>query len=371
MEAIGTLAGGVAHDFNNLLAVIKASVDLALMDLAPDAPVREELAQTMQAIDRATALTRQLLAFGRRQVLEAQSVEMRDLLSGITKLLDRILGADVTLTLHQTPDVTTVLADPGQLEQVVMNLCVNARDAMPEGGELRLSNERVAIDAEFCATHPWAKPGDYVRLTISDTGVGMDAQTQARIFEPFFTTKAMGRGTGLGLSVVYGIVRQHDGLIHVYSEPGHGTSFKIYLPFHGAPVAAPETGAKSRPVGGTETILLAEDDDVLRVTASRLLQRLGYRVIPAATGKEALGSLAEKGEEIDLVMLDLVMPGMNGVAVYQQTHPEHPRVRFLFTTGYSPDTSHVPGMQSLPGQVLPKPYGLVQLAQAVRRAMEG
>ncbi|MDP3911502.1 MAG: ATP-binding protein, partial [Gemmatimonadales bacterium] len=261
MEAVGTLAGGVAHDFNNLLAAIMATVELALLDLPSDSPVRGDLAEVLEHADRAAALTRQLLAFGRKQVLEPRIVDLNSLVAGIVKMLTRVIGEDVQLVLEETPDQTTVSSDPGQFEQVLMNLCVNARDAMPRGGELAVLTERVLIDEEFCATHPWARPGDYVRLTVSDTGIGMDAATQARIFEPFFTTKAMGRGTGLGLAVVYGIVKQHGGLIHVYSEPGKGTSFRIYFPFRAeVPEAlAPEDAGEL--VGGSERILLAEDDD--------------------------------------------------------------------------------------------------------------
>lgn len=370
MEAVGTLAGGVAHDFNNLLAAIRSTVDLALLDLEAESPVRKDLGEVGGLVDRAAALTRQLLAFGRKQVLEPRALDLNALLSGTVKMLERIIGEDVRLAVHQTTDPTTVLADPGQLEQVLMNLCANARDAMPDGGELAILTERVLIDEHFCETHPWARPGDYVRLTVSDTGVGIDPPTQARIFEPFFTTKELGRGTGLGLAVVYGIVKQHGGLIHVYSELRKGTAFRIYLPFHAGVPEAMAAEATAELVGGTETILLAEDDDALRATETRLLERLGYRVIAAADGREAVEVLGQQGDAIHLAILDVVMPELPGPAVVEQVRPRYPKLRFLLTSGYSPGTSHMTPVQDLPADVLSKPYGIRELARAVRRALD-
>ncbi len=370
MEAIGTLAGGVAHDFNNLLAVIRGTVDLALVGLAPDAPVREDLGEIAETVDRATVLTRQLLAFGRRQVLEPRALDLNALVSDTVKMLTRIMGEDIRLAASQTPEALTVHADPGQLDQVLMNLAVNARDAMPLGGEVTIATERVDIGEDFCASHPWARPGNYARVTVSDTGTGMDAATQSRIFEPFFTTKEMGRGTGLGLAVVYGIVKQHGGMIHVYSEPAKGTAFRIYLPIH---TAAPEPIAltPSAPArGGTETILLAEDDAALRVTATRLLEQLGYQIIAVPNGHEAVRVLRERGDSIQLAVIDVVMPGMGGHRVFEQVHAEHPGLRFIFTTGYSPGTSHTEPIRTLPAEVLAKPYGLQALGQVVRRALD-
>ncbi len=370
MEAVGTLAGGVAHDFNNLLGAIKSTVELILLDLEPSGSLRDELQHVDQIVDRAAQLTRQLLAFGRKQVLEPRSVDLNALVEDTTRMLRRLIGEDIELVVRPTTDPTTVQADPGQIEQVLMNLCVNARDAMPEGGELAILTERVLIDDEFCRTHPWARVGDYVRLTVSDVGAGMDAATLARIFEPFFTTKELGRGTGLGLAVVYGIVKQHGGLIHVYSEVGRGTAFRIYLPFHTAEPEALAAAGAAELVGGTETILLAEDDDVLRATATRLLERLGYHVIAVANGREAIEVLTHRGDVVHLAILDVVMPGAGGIAVLEHVHALHPKVRYLFTTGYSPGTSHMAPLQHLPARVLPKPYGFHALAQAVRRALE-
>jgi PAS domain S-box-containing protein len=370
MEAVGTLAGGVAHDFNNLLAAIRATVELALLDLPPDTPVRAELGEVLEHADRAAALTRQLLAFGRKQVLEPRIVDLKALVAGTVKMLQRVIGADVQLVLHETPDQATASADPGQVEQVLMNLCVNARDAMPRGGELAIQTERVSIDEHFCAIHPWARPGEYVRLTVSDTGVGMDAATQTRIFEPFFTTKAMGRGTGLGLAVVYGIVKQHAGLIHVYSEPGKGTSFRIYLPFRAEMPEAVVLEDDEDLAGGSERLLLAEDDDAVRGSATKLLRRLGYEVVAVANGSEASKVLTEQGDAFDLAVLDVVMPGMPGPVVFQHVHARHSKLRFLFTTGYSPGTSHLEPLNALPARVLTKPYGIREMARAVRRALD-
>jgi PAS domain S-box-containing protein len=246
MEAVGTLAGGVAHDFNNLLGAIRSTADLFLLDLPEDQPVREPLEEIIAIVERGAVLTKQLLSFGRRQAFETKTLDLNGHIAGTVKLLERIIGDDVRLILRYTTEPTSVLADPGQLGQVLMNLCANARDAMPDGGEVAIITERATLDDDYCATHPWARPGDYVRLTVADTGVGMDAATRARIFEPFFTTKDVGRGTGLGLAVVYGIMRQHGGLIHVESEPGKGTAFQIYFPLH-LPAPAPAPAAAPAP----------------------------------------------------------------------------------------------------------------------------
>ena len=370
LEAVGTLAGGVAHDFNNVLAGIRASVDLAALELDPAEPAYAELQEIGGMVDRGASLTRQLLAFSRRQVLEAQPLDLSDLVAGTLKMLERIIGADFRLALDRHSGSCTVLGDPGQLEQVVMNLCVNARDAMPGGGLLALQTQRMVLDEEFCALHDWARPGEFVCLTVTDSGVGMSAETQARIFEPFFTTKELGRGTGLGLAVVYGIVRQHGGMVNVYSEPERGTTFRVYLPFADQAVVPRPKEAQRQLVGGTETLLLAEDDRVLRNATAKLLARLGYRVIPAETGREALDTITALGGEIDLAILDVVMPEMNGRTVFDIARANFPRLRFLFTTGYSPAAFHAGGPPSPAVEVLHKPYGFTELAGAVRHAID-
>jgi two-component system, cell cycle sensor histidine kinase and response regulator CckA len=370
LEAVGTLAGGVAHDFNNVLAAIRASVELSLLDLAPDHALRSELEEIAGMVDRGAGLTRRLLAFSRRQVLEARPLELTELVSHTMTMLERIIGEDIRLRMEPTTGPCTVLGDPGQLEQVLMNLCVNARDAMPEGGDLVLQTGRLEIDQEFCLLHPWARPGEFVCLTVADTGQGMSAETQARIFEPFFTTKEIGRGTGLGLSVVYGIVRQHGGMINVYSEPDRGTTFRIYLPFADQRAVPRVKEEATAPVGGDETILLAEDDRVLRNATAKLLARLGYRIIPVANGREALDTIVALSGQIDLAILDVVMPEMNGRTVFDHAHDRFPKLRFVFTTGYSPAGLSLSGLQSEQVEVLHKPYGFTDLARAVRRALE-
>jgi PAS domain S-box-containing protein len=369
LEAVGTLAGGVAHDFNNILAAIRASIDLCMLDLEAGSPMRGEMQQIGEIVDRGAILTRQLLAFSRRQALDAEAIDLTALVERTRRMLDRIIGADVLLTMHPSVEPCTVLGDAGQLEQVIMNLCVNARDAMPAGGDLSLRTQRVSLDHDFVALHPWARRGEFVCLTVADSGVGMDWETQARIFEPFFTTKEPGAGTGLGLAVVHGIVKQHGGIVHVYSEPERGTTFRIYLPFvdEAATAAkAPQPQALER---GSETLLLAEDDQVLRKFTTKLLERLGYTVLPAATGREALDIIADRGHEIEMAILDVVMPEVNGQAVFERTRTAFPNLRFLFTTGYSPNAFNVAALQEHGVEVLHKPYGFNELAHAVRRTL--
>jgi nitrogen-specific signal transduction histidine kinase/CheY-like chemotaxis protein len=368
LEAVGTLAGGLAHDFNNLLAVVRATADLVLLD-CPAGQMRTDVQQIAGLAERATALTGQLLAFSRRQVLDIRVVDLNALVANLVRMIRPMIGEDVRLVVVPSAQPARVTADPGQIDQVLMNLCVNARDAMPGGGELAIRLDRVVVDDAFCATHRWARPGDYVRVTVSDTGLGMDAATLARIFEPFFTTKALGHGTGLGLAVVYGIVKQHEGMIHAYSEPGHGTTFRLYFPFQADPLSPPAPRPAGAAPRGTGRILLAEDDATLRVTARRMLTELGYDVLVAADGPEALTLLNEHGGDLALAILDVVMPGMPGLAVFEAARRRHPALRVLFATGYSAGTMQFPGLERLPAPVLVKPYGLTELATAVRAAI--
>lgn len=370
MEAVGTLAGGVAHDFNNLLSVIQGGVDLAMGETDAE-KLREDLHDIAAAVDRAAQLTRQLLTFGRRQVLEPRSLELNDLVADTIRMLTRIMGEDIKVAQSASGEVLTILADPGQIEQIIMNLAVNARDAMPEGGEVAIFTQHIHLDQDFCASHPWARVGDYAMLTVSDTGTGMDAETQGRIFEPFFTTKELGRGTGLGLAVVYGIVKQHNGFIHVYSELGKGTTFRIYFPqYTGGPTIARSATAGSQVLEGTETILLVEDDDALRVATTKILERLGYTIHAAPNAAAALELLRDHGKDIQLAMVDIIMPGMGGRQLFDRIHTLRPDLPFIFTTGYSPGTSHTEPLRTLPALLLPKPYGVRALAQIIRRALE-
>jgi CheY-like chemotaxis protein len=304
-------------------------------------------------------------------VLEARPLDLNELVTGTLRMLSRIVGEDIRVEQKLTEEPMNIQADPGQIEQVLMNLTVNARDAMPDGGEIAVLTEQMHVDADFCASHPWARQGDYAVLVVSDTGTGMDSITQARIFEPFFTTKEMGRGTGLGLAVVYGIVKQHEGFIHLYSELGKGTTFRIYLPLQSGGVASAKTAATSSALlTGSETVLLVEDDASLRNATTRILEQLGYTVHPAAHAEAALKLLKEHGSAIQLALVDVVMPGMSGPQLYDHIQLAKPGLPFIFTTGYSPHTSQTEPIRTLPAQVLPKPYGLRALAQIVRLALD-
>jgi len=372
MEAVGRLAGGIAHDFNNLLTVITTSCELLLEDLAPADPKREDVEQVRKAADGAAALTRQLLAFSRQQVLTPQIVDLGDVVAGVEKMLRRVIGEDVDLVTVLGSDAGAVKADVGQLEQVLMNLAVNARDAMPTGGKLTIETANVEHDPDYAREQEAAAVSRFVMLAVSDTGIGMDEATKAKIFEPFFTTKELGKGTGLGLATVYGIVRQSGGFIWVYSEPGMGTTFKIYLPQVGEGAVAAAGAATAAPGAsrrGTETVLLVEDAAAVRAVTHQALARQGYTVLDAPNGAEALRIAASHPGPIHLLLTDVVMPGLSGRQLSDQLAQLRPDTKVLYTSGYTDDAVVRHGVLESGIAYLQKPFTVDGLARKVREVL--
>jgi two-component system, cell cycle sensor histidine kinase and response regulator CckA len=371
LEAVGQLAGGVAHDFNNLLAVILNYAWLLMEQLPEGDPAREDAREIAQAGESAAALTRQLLAFSRKQVLEPRVLDLNTIVSRLDKMLRRLIGEHLRLALELAPELGRVKADPGQLEQVVMNLVVNARDAMAAGGTLTLATADVDLDAAGAAQIPEATPGPYVLLRVRDTGHGMDAATQQRIFEPFFTTKALGSGTGLGLSTVYGIVRQSGGTIRVQSAPGRGTTFEVYLPrVDEALNTTTPPPAQVRALAGNETLLVVEDDDAVRRVTERLLRAAGYRLLTAASPAEALRLDAQHSGPLHLLLTDVVMPGMGGRELAARLRQRHPELRVLYMSGYSHGQFGAPRGLDADGPLVAKPFSASDLTRSIRHALD-
>ncbi len=369
MEAVGVLAGGVAHDFNNLLSVILCYADLSRSKLSPDDLLREDIEEITKAAKRAADLTRQLLMFSRQQVLEPKVLVLDDVLASMEKMFQRILGADVDLVFLPGSSLGRVRVDPTGLEQVIMNLIVNARDAMPQGGKITIETGDVLLDDEYAKHHLGVTPGPYVMLAVTDTGRGIDRATQARIFEPFFTTKAKGKGTGLGLSTVFGIVKQSGGSIWLYSEPGRGTTFKVFLPCVDEPTHVVPAFDAPLTLRGAETILLVEDDDQVRAVTSSLLQRSGYQVIEARNAGEALLQ-SEKHELIDLLLTDVVMPRMSGPELAKRLAANRPDLKVLCMSGYTDDSVVRHGVLDATMAFLQKPITLASLTAKVREVLD-
>src|SRR5947199_809748 len=371
MEAVGRLAGGVAHDFNNILTAITGHAELLLEDLGLHDPRRADVDEIRRSAERAAGLTRQLLAFSRQQVLQPKVVDVNALVLDMDKLLRRLIGEDVELATVLDPALGRVKADPGQLEQVIVNLAVNARDAMPDGGKLTLETRNIDFDSSYTLEHSLVKPGPYVQLTVSDSGIGMDEETQAHAFEPFFTTKPRGQGTGLGLAMVYGTVKQSGGFIWVYSEPGHGATFKIYLPRVDTPTEPATLPAPTvQPARGSETVLLAEDEPAVRAIAQQALERHGYTVLAAPSGAAALALAAQHAATIDLLLTDVVMPGMSGRDLADRLTAQRPGIRVLYISGYT-DTAIVRHGMLEPGLAyLQKPCRPHALVRKVREVLD-
>jgi PAS domain S-box-containing protein len=370
MEAVGQLAGGVAHDFNNLLTTVLASNELLAASLPADAPQREDAEAVRAAAQRGADLTRKLLAFSRQQSLERRTIALGTLLADFTRLARRVLPEDVEIVLQAGAPGMAIRADPGAVEQILMNLVTNARDAMPPGGTLRLEAARSIISDEHCRAWGWGRPGEYVVLSVSDTGTGMDPETRRRIFEPFFTTKPVDQGTGLGMAMVYGLVKQHDGYVDVSSEPGQGTTVRVYFPVAAEVAAEPDAAAPPQIKGGSERILLVEDDVSVRRAATRVLERFGYTVVPAEDGVHALTIMDTLERAPDLIISDIVMPRASGSQLLHALHEAGLTPRILFTSGYTARDANDRAALDPALPFLPKPWTITDLLRKVREVLD-
>ncbi len=369
-EALGKLAGGVAHDFNNVIGAIMGWAELGVDRVSSESEEAKFFRRIRDQANRAAGLTRQLLAYARRQTLEPKNIDLNQTVEETTALLQKAMGEQIEVKIVLVPSLQTTRADPAQMEQVVMNLCFNARDAMPKGGQLLIETRNVDLDSAYCRRHADANPGPYVQLSVSDTGIGMDATTLERIFEPFFTTKEIGKGTGLGLATVFGIVKQHHGFLEVYSELGRGTIFHVYLP-------ASEGAAESRqqvdnmPVrGGSETILVAEYHEGMRDSVQEILEALGYYLLVARDGEEAVRKFVANSDKISLLLLDVAMPKLNGTEAYEKISQTKLGVPVIFTSGYSEEGALLASMVEKGASILQKPYGSTVLARKVRELLD-
>jgi PAS domain S-box-containing protein len=370
MEAVGRLAGGVAHDFNNLLSVIMGYASLANDSATEGDPLKAQLSEILAASERARDLTRQLLAFSRQQVLDPRIINLNEVIGRVERMLERLIGEDVELVAVKAKDLGNVRVDPSQIEQVLMNLVVNARDAMPKGGKLTIETSNVALDETYATEHPPVVAGPHVMLAVSDTGHGMDRETQKRIFEPFFTTKEVGRGTGLGLSTVFGVVRQSGGHIWVYSEPGRGAVFKIYFPQVQGEATSASPRRRLAPTSGTETVLVLEDEEQVRRVVIAMLTRGGYRVLEAKTAEEAFAFARQTDQAIDLLLTDVVMPTMSGPEVVTKIRDIRPRLKAICMSGYTDETVFRHGILESGVVFLQKPITPDSLRQKIRSVLD-
>ena len=370
MEAVGTFAGGIAHDFNNILTAIIGYASILQMKLAENNPLRMNVEHILTSAERGAQLTQRLLAFSRKQIINPKLVDLREIIRKMEHLLIRIMGENIALRTIPADEALMVTVDTGQMEQVLMNLATNARDSMPEGGTLTIETVSTELDEGYAMTHGYGKPGRYAVITVSDTGTGMAEETRVRIFEPFFTTKEIGKGTGLGLSIAYGIMKQHDGYINVYSEPGKGTTFKLYLPQIRSEIKTAHVQESIPFLSGIETILLAEDDSGVRNLTRKVLEESGYTVIEAVDGEDAVSKVTEHKERIQLVILDVVMPKKNGKEVYEEIKKTAPGIRVLFTSGYTANTMQTREFLDKGLHFIPKPVSPKQLLQKVREVLD-
>jgi len=370
MESVGTLAGGIAHDFNNALTGIIGFGELLRMKMAGDEQALHDLDEILRCAERATTLTRQLLAYARRQVMEPVNLNLSALVADLMKLIGKLVGEHIEVTTALEKNIPTIHADRGQIEQVVMNLCLNARDAMPEGGRLVVETGDVDLEEEYVRQNPYMMTGRYALLTVSDTGIGMDEKTRERVFDPFFTTKGPDKGTGLGLAMVYGIVKQHGGFVHLYSEPGKGTAFKVYFPaVEVQPDAVPTIRVEEILRGGVETILFAEDEEAIRALVERTLRELGYTVLVARNGEEAI-AIFHQNKEIALAVLDVVMPRKGGKEAFEEMHQQHPGLKVIFMSGYSANAIHESFVLTAGMPFLQKPFSPTTLSRKVREVLD-
>jgi signal transduction histidine kinase len=369
-EAIGRLAGGIAHDFNNAIGAILGWADLAIQEAQAGSRLHDRLEKICAQAQRAAGLTSQLLAFARQQVLQRRKINLNRLVEEGISLLRKVIGENIDVRIVAAADLRVAIADPVQIDQVLMNLCLNARDAMPKGGQLIVETHNIEFDQEYCRLHSYVHPGSYVLLIVSDTGMGMDPATIEHIFEPFFTTKEVGQGTGLGLATVFGIVKQHGGFINVYSEPGKGTTFRVYLPSDSGAAETLRSEGDERPQKGTETILLAEDHEGLRELGQETLEALGYHVILAIDGTEAIALFKSNASRIDAVVVDVVMPGMNGPDAYAEMCNVRPGLGVVFATGYTAEAASLTSLVAKGACVIQKPFTATSLSRAIRQVLE-
>ena len=369
-EAIGKLAGGIAHDFNNVIGAILGLAEMGCQEAPPGTNSHDRFEKIRDQADWAARLTSQLLAFARRQMLQPRKTDLNNLVVEGMSLLRRVIGEQIEVRIVPGLDLRVAMVDPAQIERVLMNLCLNARDAMPQGGRLTIETQNFEIDQEFCHRNPYGRPGSFILLSVSDTGTGMDVATAERVFEPFFTTKATGKSTGLGLATVYGIVKQHDGFIYLDSKPGAGTTFRIYLPASSGSAQPREPKRDEKILTGTGTILLAEDNEGLQEAAKEMLEKLGYHVTLASNGAEAVQIFAKDPGQFDLLILDVVMPTLSGPAAFSQMRSIRPDLRVLFSTGYTAETACLNSLTEQGASVLQKPYSLKNLGQMVRGLLD-